>query len=215
MSASASSPLAAAAAIAVSPLLAAWTANLVGDQRRRRWQPRRVRVTRWLVVAITAAVFAAVGARGAPALAWWLLAVTGAVLAIVDGETHRLPARLLGPLAAAETTVLITAALVLGEPDRLGRVLLAAAVVAAAYFLIAFAAPSAIGLGDVYVVGITSGLLGWSGWNHVLTGQLLIWLLSPVLAVAVALGRPQHRGWRMQVPMGPVFIAGSLIACWL
>lgn len=207
--------VAAAGAVAASPLLAAWTAALVRDERDRWWRLRRVSFLRWLVVATVAAVFAAAGSRGAPTAAWWLLAVTGAVLAIVDSETYRLPARLVFPLAAVEALTLIVMAIVLDEPQRLLRALFAAAAVAGLYFLIALISPSTMGMGDVYVAGITAALLGWASWSHVLIGQIIIWLLGPIVLIAVAVARPRTRGMKMHVPMGPALVAGALVACWL
>ena len=205
----------AAAAVAASPLLAAWTASLVRDERDRWWRLRRVSFLRRLVVAAVAAVFAVAGSHGSPAVAWWLLAVTGSVLAIVDTETYRLPARLVGPLAAVEALTLIVKAIVLDEPQRLFRALLAAAAVAGVYFLIALISPPTMGLGDVYVAGITAGLLGWASWSHVLIGQIIMWLLGPVVLIAVAVARPQNRGMNMHVPMGPALVVGALVACCL
>jgi leader peptidase (prepilin peptidase)/N-methyltransferase len=207
--------LATTGALAASPVLASWTTSLVGDERERWWRIRRVSVVRWLVVTILATLFAALGAHGVPAAAWWLLAVTGAVLAIVDAETYRLPQRIVGPLAAAELVALVATALVLNEPQRLLRALLAAGVVTGVYLLVAIISPPALGIGDAYLAGITAGLLGWSGWTHVLIGQLLIWLLGPVAMAVVALARPAGRGWKMHVPMGPALLAGALLACWL
>jgi leader peptidase (prepilin peptidase)/N-methyltransferase len=206
---------AAAAAIAASPLLAAWTASLVSDEHDRWWRLRRVSLLRWLVVAVVATVFAVAGSHGAPSLAWWLLAVNGAVLAVVDSETYRLPARLVGPLAGAEAVTLTVMAVVLDEPQRLVRALLAAAAVAGVYFLIVLISPPTMGMGDVYVAGITSGLLGWASWSHVLVGQVIIWLLGPVVMTAVAIARPRSRSMKMHVPMGPALLAGALVACWL
>jgi leader peptidase (prepilin peptidase)/N-methyltransferase len=150
-----------------------------------------------------------------PAAAWWLLATTGAVLAIIDSQTNRLPRRLVGPLGAAELVALAVTALVTDEPQRLVRALLAAATVAGGYLLLVVAAPALMGLGDVYLAGITAGLLGWSSWSHVIAGQVLLWLLGPIGLAAAALARPAERGGKMHVPMGPAVITGALLACWL
>jgi leader peptidase (prepilin peptidase)/N-methyltransferase len=207
--------IAAAAALAASPVLASWTVNLAADQGHQWWRPRRVSPARWATVGVLAVVFAFLSGRGVPAVTWWLLAVTGAVLAIVDSETTRLPRRLVGPLAAAELLVLAVTALVADEPQRLVRALLAAAAVGGGYLLLAVAAPSLMGLGDVYLAGITAGLLGWSGWSHVLVGQVLLWLLGPIGLAAAALARPAERGWKMHVPMGPALVGSALLVCWL
>jgi leader peptidase (prepilin peptidase)/N-methyltransferase len=207
--------VAAAGALAASPVLASWTVSLAADEQQRWWRPRRVSAARWATVAVVAVLFACLGGRGVPAVAWWLLAVTGAVLAIVDSETHRLPRRLVGPLAAAELGVLVVTAMAAAEPERLLRALLAAAAVAGGYLLLAVTAPSLMGLGDVYLTGITAGLLGWASWSHVLAGQVLLWLLGPIGLAAAALARPAERGWKMPVPMGPALIGSALLACWL
>jgi leader peptidase (prepilin peptidase)/N-methyltransferase len=206
--------VAATAAVAASPLLASWTVALVHDVHRGWWRPRHVGPARWSVVAVLAGGFAALGARGAPLPAWWVFAVAGAVLSLVDGETYRLPARLVAPLAVAEVITLAASAAALHQPERLLRAGMATAVVAGGYFLIAFAAPTALGLGDVYVAGITAGLLGWLGWRQVLLGQSIMLLLGPLLLAGVALARPTVRGWRMHIPLGPALVAGALLACW-
>ena len=133
----------------------------------------------------------------------------------MDSETYRLPARLVAPLAAAEAIILTILAVVLDQPDRLARALLAATAVTSAYLLIALICPPSIGMGDVYVTGIISGLLGWASWSQVLLGQVLIWLLGPLVMLAAAIARPHNRGMTMPVPMGPALVAGALIACWL
>ena len=205
--------IAAGGALAASPVLASWTVSLVRDEHDRWWSLRRVSVVRWLVVAIIATLFAALGAHGAPATAWWLLAVTGAILAIVDSETYRLPRRVVGPLAGAEFVVLTATALLLDEPHRLTRALLAAALVTGLYVVVAVITPPAMGTADAYVAGITAGLLGWSSWAHVFIGQVLIWAFGPLVMAGVALARPADRSWKMRVPMGPALIAGAMVAC--
>ena len=174
------------AAVLVSPLLAGWTVGLTTDPAHRlgtvvaapagralrgwsssrlwprSWPLARPVVTRWS--------------------AWWLFAAGGAVLCVVDVEHHLLPARLVYPLAAAVLVALAVTAAVAGEPDRLLRAVLAAAVVGAGWFAVAFLAPSAMGLGDVRVAALAAGLLGWTSWSAVLAGQLAAFGLAAVTA---------------------------------
>jgi leader peptidase (prepilin peptidase)/N-methyltransferase len=145
-----------------------------------------------------------------------VLAAGGAVLCVVDLRTHRLPLPLTAGLAAIEVIVLAVTAAVADEPGRLGRAGLAAAAVTAGWFLLAFAAPSSLGLGDVFVAGLCGGLLGWSGWETVLAGQVTAWLLAVPLAVGVALTRREPLGRKMHVPLGPAILAGAIVAAsWL
>lgn len=184
--------------------LAAGTAN-------RWWLPRSVSPARWVTTAAAAVLLGAAAAILAPPLAWWLLGAGGAVLAVVDARTHRLPARFVHPLAAVIAAVLgVTAAVTGGWPDLL-RAALAAALVGAVWFGVAFLSPAAVGVGDIRVAALTAGLLGWLGWPAVLLGQLLASILGVVTAGAmVAAGHRPAGGLR--VPMGPALIGGAFLA---
>lgn len=203
------------AALAASPLLAAWTVALVHDERGRWWRPRRVRPAQWAGIAVVAAAFAGLGAHGDPTVAWWLLAVSGAVLAVTDARTLRLPARLLAPLALTELITLSACATLTDQPGRLVVSILAALTIGGIYFLIAFAAPSALGLGDVHLAGITAALLGWIGWRNVMLGQELMFLLGAAALAIMLVLRPQSRRWNTHLPLGPALILGTLLASWL
>ena len=204
------------AAVTVSPLLAAWTVGLTGDTDYAMpwWHPRRVSAHRLVVVAALAAVLAACAAGGTPLAAWWLFATGGTVLCVVDAQHHLLPARIVYPLAAAVFAVLVLAAVMAGEPERLLRAVLAAAAVGGAWFTVAFLAPPAVGLGDVRVAALAAGLLGWTGWSSVLAGQLAAFGLAAVTAGIIA-ATGQRSGRAAQVPMGPALIVGALAAAWL
>ncbi len=88
-------------------------------------------------------------------------------------------------------------------------------VVAGVWFAAAFASPESVGLGDARLAGLTAATLGWLGWPQVLLGQALTAVLALLTAGAVALARPQLRGRRMPIPMGPAMISAAILACWL
>jgi leader peptidase (prepilin peptidase)/N-methyltransferase len=111
--------------------------------------------------------------------------------------------------------VLVIAAIAGGDTDRLLRAVLAATVVAAVWLIIIFAAPSAVGLGDVRLFVLTAGLLGWTGWWAVLYGELVAFVLALLTAAVLALLSPSHRGHRIPVPMGPAILLGAALVCWL
>ena len=203
------------AAVAVSPLSAAWTAALAGGQRWGWWRPRPVSARRWATVATVSTVTVLLGTAGAPPLAWWLLAVGGTVLAVVDAQTQLLPARLTYPLAGVITAVLIAAAVTGNDTEPLLRAALAAVTVGGLWLAVCFLSPRSIGLGDVRLAALTSGVLGWAGWAEVWQGQVLTLLLGSLTAVAAALTGPQVLRGSVTVPMGPAMIAGSLLALWL
>ena len=145
---------------------------------------------------------------------WWLFAAGGSVLAVVDAEKDVLPSRLVYPLAALEAAVLVVSAVVDGDPHRLVRSAIAAAVLGAGWFVLAFIAGGGIGLGDVRVAAMTGALLGWLGWSQVLHGQLAAVVLAVATAGVAALLRPADRGRTMRVPLGPALVAATLLMCW-
>jgi len=209
--------ISAVGAVLVSPLLASCTVGLTTDRAAssaRWWQPRQVRARRLLLVATVAAILTAAVAGGDPLAAWWPFAAAGAVLCVVDVQHHLLPGRLVYPLAAVILVALGASAAVTSEPERLLRAILAAAVVGAAWFAVAFTAPAAMGLGDVRVAALAAGPLGWTSWSAVLAGQLAAFGLAVVTAAILAITKP-HVGRAMQVPMVPALIAGAILATWL
>ena len=204
------------AAVTVSPLLAAWTVGLTadGDADMPWWHPRQVSAHRLVTVAAVATVLAGCAAGGTPLAAWWLFATGGTVLCVADTQHHLLPARIIYPLAAAVLAVLALTAVTAGEPHRMLRAVLAAAVVGGGWFTVAFIAPPAVGLGDVRVAALAAGLLGWTGWPTVLAGQLAAFGLAAVTAGIIAATCPAA-GRATQVPIGPALIVGALAAAWL
>ncbi len=204
-----------AVVLALSPVLAGWSLALASGVKKQWWRPRGVSFRRWATVATAGALLVLGSAAGRPWPAWVLLAAGGAVLIVVDAQTHLLPARLIYPFAAAEALVLVLTAIVDHEGDKLLRAVLAAAVVTAVWLALLLAAPSAFGLGDVRLFGLTAGLLGWSSWLAVLYGELAAFLLAGLLAAALLVGSPSHRRRRAPIPMGPAIIVGAMLVCWL
>ena len=201
-------------AAAVSPLLAGWTAALADGQVAGWWRPRRVSGRRGTTVAAVAIMLGALAAAGRPWPAWWLFAVGGAVLAVVDVEVQLLPSRLVYPLAGLELVAFVAAAVTDSGLDRSIRAMIAAAVIGAGWFVLAFIAGGGIGLGDVRVAAMSGMLLGWAGWPQVLRGQLLVVVLAIATAVCLALLRPDERGRTMRIPLGPSLIGATVIMCW-
>jgi leader peptidase (prepilin peptidase)/N-methyltransferase len=202
-------------AVAVSPVLASWSAQLACDgDAAPWWRPRRPSLRRWLVVTAVAAGLAVAATSGRPQPAWWLLATGGAVLVVVDAERFRLPARFTYPFGGAVLATLVVAALVDRAPSPLLRALTAMAIVAGLWFVAALASPRSVGLGDVRLAGLTAAALGWLGWQQVLLGQALTAILAVLTAAVVAIAHPELRSRRMPVPMGPAMIGAAVIACW-
>jgi leader peptidase (prepilin peptidase) / N-methyltransferase len=151
---------------------------------------------------------AAVGGR--PVLPVLLLAaVAGAVLAQVDARCRRLPDPVVGLLTVSVGMPLTVGALVAGEPARVGRAVLAAALVGAAYLAVALLPGGGLGLGDVKLAAVLAFVLGFLGWPAVAVGTVLPHLLhGPVALVLLVTGRV---GRRTALPFGPALLVGALL----
>ena len=205
-------PLATAAAgLAVSPLAAGWTAALVDGQRVGWWRPRPVTISGWGLTAVVVTVLVLLTTAGNPVLAWWLLAVGGAVLAIVDFRVEQLPARVVYPLGAAIAVALTVDAVATGRVDDLLRGAAAAAAVGGGWLAICLVSPRSTGLGDARLAAVLAGILGYSSWVDVGQALALAAVLGGVTALVLwLLGRRTG-----SVPMGPALILGAVLAVWL
>ncbi|MGS0688874.1 prepilin peptidase, partial [Nakamurella sp. GG22] len=179
------------------------------------WRPRPVSSRRWATVTVVTVVFAVLAAAGSPAVAWWLLAVGGGMLAVVDAQTQLLPARLIYPLAGVIAAVLVAAAFTGAGPAPLLRAVLAALTVGGLWLAVCVVSPRTTGLGDVRLAALTGGVLGWVGWFEVWQGQVLAFLLAGLTAVVLSLTSRAGLRRLVTVPMGPAMVAGSLLALWL
>lgn len=134
--------------------------------------------------------------------------VLGVLLAAVDLRCLRLPDPLVAALALLLCPPLAVAALIAGEPGRLGRSALAGAMVGAAYLALALA--GGLGLGDVKLAAVLGFLLGFAGWPAVLIGLVVPQLINgPIALVMLLQGRIRRSG---ALPFGPALLLGALAA---
>jgi leader peptidase (prepilin peptidase)/N-methyltransferase len=147
----------------------------------------------------------------APVLPVALLAVVfGLLLAVIDVRCLRLPDPFVGALAVTIAAPLTAAAAATGDPWRLGRALLVAALSLTAYLLIAIGSNGGLGLGDVKLAGVLGFALGFAGWPAVLAGLALPHLINgPIALCLLASGRA---GRQRALPLGPALLAGTLLA---
>lgn len=156
--------------------------------------------------ALLGAVAGVVGPR--PELAaFGVLALLCVALAAIDLAVHRLPDRLTLPAYPVLAALFVLAALVTGEPDRIVRVLLAGAALAGGYLLLALLRPGQLGLGDVKLAGLLGLALGWLGWDAVLLGTALAFVLCALAGLALLVGR--RASLRTALPLGPFMVAGT------
>lgn len=162
----------------------------------------------WLALGAGALAAGALGAACGPApeLFAFLAAVAlGLPLAMIDVACLRLPNLLVAALLAAIVGPLTIGALILGEPGRLPRAVVAGALCGAGHLLI-----PRLGLGDVKLAAVLGTLLGWLGWPAAVLGTLLPHLLNGPVALYLLVTR--RAGRRTALPFGPALLTGALLA---
>lgn len=157
---------------------------------------------------LCAALAAAVGPR--PELAVWLASVpVGVLLAAVDARTQRLPDVLTLPFAAAVAVLLGAARLAPGAHGSWTGALLGGAALTAVYFVLFLINPRGMGFGDVKLAASQGLALGWYGWDVLLAGAFLGFLLFVCYGLGLVLARRAHR--RTPVPLGPFMLLGTFL----
>lgn len=183
----------------------------------RSWAARLAATdSRWLdrtVLALLAALFG-VGAAGLASsypdlLAFAVLGVACALLVAIDLATFRLPDRIVGPMYPVLFLLLACAAAVDGDWSRLGRSAVAGLLLLVGYFVLAFASPDNLGLGDVKLAGLLGAFLGWLGWPQVLLGTLAAFALSALCALVLLGLRRASR--RSDLAFGPWMVVGAAV----
>ena len=185
---------------------------------RRRGRCRRCMTpapaVEWVAELSLGMLSALVALRLAPAHPWAVpayLALTFAcvVLAVIDARTRLLPNRLTYPAFVVTIAGLALASLVEGDPRRLARGLLAAAVVGGAFLLLALVSREGLGFGDVKFAPTLALALGWLSWPAVAMGLLLAILLGGALALIALL--VLRLGRRSKIPFGPSLAIGAIL----
>ena len=203
----------AAGCVLAAPYLAGLTRTVPDRGYRRWWRPDGSSRPRKIATAAVGAVLGALagGAAGWSALlpAFTALALLGTPLVVIDYEQHRLPDRLVVPLAVAAAALLTIAALAPDDWSALGRAFAGAAAAFAALLAVELAGSGAFGFGDVKLGGVLGGYLGWFGWPEVLWGIFAGFLLGALAALGLlAVGRATLR---TPVPFGPALLIGALL----
>lgn len=169
----------------------------------------------WVIAAIpllTAALcWSATGEPYPAALVMLLLAPVGVTLATVDADVHRLPNALTLPFAGTTLALLLLAATTSGRWDDLQRAALALLVVGGGLLLVSLLLRSGgIGVGDAKLMLSLAPILGWHGWNSVLAGVYVAFLLGALVALTLLATRRAHRS--THIAYSPYLIVGTVIA---
>ena len=162
---------------------------------------------------VSAGLLALVGLRfgwSADVAAWAWFAAVGLLLAVIDLREHLLPNRVLLPGVVVAAGLLAAAAAVDDAWPALLRAVLAGGLCFGVLLVMALLAPAGLGMGDVKLAGLIGLVLGWLGWQAVVLGLFLGFLLQAVVGLLLLALR--RAGRRTDLPFGPALLVGALVA---
>jgi leader peptidase (prepilin peptidase)/N-methyltransferase len=142
--------------------------------------------------------------------AYLLLGWLTAALVWIDADVHRLPDGLVLPAYPAIGALLVVATVAAGDWHPLVRAVVCMVAMYLLYLVMAMAAPSSLGFGDVKLSGVIGLALGWVSVFHAVAGLLLGFLVGGVVALVMLLGR--RVGLRSHIAFGPSMLVGALVA---
>lgn len=203
----------AGAGLLAAPYLARLTLTVPDRENPAWWRGAPAGRGRLLVTGLAAGglgVLAGLAAGWSALLpAYLALTLFAAPLVVVDYEHHRLPDRLVRPLAASALLLLAAAALVRDDWSAYLRALEGAAAVFAVLYLLAFISPRSFGFGDVKLGGVLGLYLGWSAWIDVYYGVFAGFLIGALLALALLATR--RASLKSHIAFGPMLVIGPLL----
>ena len=126
------------------------------------------------------------------------------MLSEVDLAEHRLPNRLVGPLAAATAAWVVGAGIAGDDGGRAVRALAVGLAVAAGFLILAVV--SDLGMGDVKLA-LPIGIV--AGWLGLRAGEVTVLVAALTATVAAATLRARQ-GARARLPLGPFLALGAL-----
>jgi leader peptidase (prepilin peptidase)/N-methyltransferase len=146
-------------------------------------------------------------------LAWLAFLGLGIALAVIDARTRRLPNRLVALLTAGGVLFFTSAAIVEQNLPALWRALAGLGISFAIYLVISLAARGGLGAGDVKLAAPVGLYLGWLGWEALVWGIVLAFVVGGMAGLALAARKRRLRG--LTVPFGPFMLAGVVVTAGL
>jgi leader peptidase (prepilin peptidase)/N-methyltransferase len=196
-------------------VVAGWLLSAVADRHVRDDADGRPRVAvePFLLAAVTGALCALMaweldGTWTVVAFCVWAAGLV--VQSAIDLHTQRLPRRITYAVAAVGAPLLVIAALVADEPERIWMAALGAAIAFAFLLLVYVVSRGGMGDGDVRLAPLLGLYLGWLNPGIVPVGLFLGFLLGAV--VGVGLMAAGSAGRKTKIPFGPFLAAGALLA---
>lgn len=130
-------------------------------------------------------------------------------LSVIDLRTRRLPRELIYVAGGLGAPILVVAALVADEPQRIWWAAVGAGGALAFFLALYLGWRGGMGDGDVRLAALLGMYLGWIGLAHVPVGLFLGFLAGSIVGV-VAIARGGGR--KTALPFGPFMAIGAVVA---
>ena len=172
-----------------------------------------------LVELATGLLFAAMTLRilhldlNAAVPAYLYFVAIGVALTMIDIDHKRLPNNIVLPSYAVLAVLLTIATGYSGDWDALLRAGIGAAGLFAFYFVIAYAYPAGMGLGDVKLAFILGGVLAYLSWKTFAVGSFGGFVLGALGGIALMAARRGDR--KTAIPFGPYMIVAAVLALFI
>ncbi|MER6160361.1 A24 family peptidase [Streptomyces sp. NPDC001868] len=162
------------------------------------------------VTAVACAVLAAATGARPELVVWLLLTPIGVLLAVVDFTVERLPDIVTLPLAVITLGLLGVAALLPDAGGNWRTALLGSLALGACYLMLFLINPTGFGFGDVKLALTLGAVTGWYGWDILIAGAFVGFLLFVLYGLSRIAAR---RGGRRKTlhPLGPFLITGACL----
>lgn len=139
-----------------------------------------------------------------------LLAASGLCLTVIDLRTMKLPTKIIYPTALVTFILLSIVSVTTGDYSSILTMLLGGVGLFIALFVLWFFVPGGIGFGDVRLVLLTGGILGWLSLPHVFIGITLAFVSMSLVYLPLMITKAVGR--KTKAPLGPWLLVGAYLA---
>jgi leader peptidase (prepilin peptidase)/N-methyltransferase len=146
-------------------------------------------------------------------VAYLYLAAISIALALIDLDTQRLPNVIVLPSYLVAAVLLVTSALLAGQPERLIPAAIGMAALFVFYLVLALSYAGGMGFGDVKLAGVLGLYLGYLGFGPLAVGAFAAFLLGGVFGIVMMLARRGSR--KTKIPFGPWMLAGAWVGIFI
>lgn len=145
-----------------------------------------------------------------------LLALVLVTVAVIDGQRHLIPTKVVYPATAVGFVLLAAAAARYHEWGSLGRSALAAVAASAFLWVLVVLVPTGMGQGDARLSLLLGLYLGWQSWRAVYIGLMLGFLAGAIGGLFLVAKRRlagERGAMRAHIAFGPYLAVGTFAVC--